>query len=122
MKTISLLLLISLLSQTAKAQLVVDSVDINKLDIEYIKLAGCDVVSGFSSLSKRASVWIDFGQGGGQRNNNMFLKPDQQQPFNSTVEALNYCCKNGWELVQYTSEPNSTCHNYLLKRRNQPNK
>ncbi|ADB39697.1 hypothetical protein [Spirosoma linguale] len=118
MKKLAVSILISVLSHSVTAQLIVDTININKLDIEYIRLTGCDIFNGFSRQSAQASVWIDFGQGNDQRTNKEFLKPDQQTRFSSTVAALNYCYKNGWEVVQYESGPNSACHTFLLRRRN----
>ncbi|GAB4020460.1 hypothetical protein [Spirosoma koreense] len=103
-----------------KAQVVVGGVDVNKLDIQYIRLMGYDKLTGVMKTSSEAVVWLDIGQGIDFRKSNEFLKPvNDQEPvrFRSVTEVLNYLYKNGWELIeQYQLDPNSF-HYYILQRR-----
>jgi len=78
---------------SANTQVMVDSVDINKLDIQYIELYAA---SGIGS-----SVRINYGQA----DNKIMIyfdpliDPQTEKPFRNTIAALNFLYRNGWELV-----------------------
>lgn len=101
---------------TAKAQIMVGSINVDSLDIQYIELIG------FNRSTWEASVWIDFGRNYNASKSSEFLKPVNDHEgvrFASVVEALNYVYKNGWELVNvYVPSPDASRH-YVLRRRSQ---
>ncbi|QDK79457.1 hypothetical protein EXU85_12930 [Spirosoma sp. KCTC 42546] len=101
---------------TAKAQIMVGSINVDSLDIQYIELIG------FNRSTWEASVWIDFGRNYTANKSSEFLKPLNDHEwvrFASVVDALNYIYKNGWELVNvYVPSPDAPRH-YVLQRRSQ---
>ena len=101
---------------SANAQLIVGSINVDSLDIQYMELIG------FNRSTSEASVWIDFGRNYNASKSSEFLKPVTDHEgvrFASVVEALNYLYKNGWELVNmYVPSPDASRH-YVLKRRRQ---
>ncbi|MBK6903763.1 MAG: hypothetical protein IPH04_13410 [Saprospirales bacterium] len=75
------------------AQVMVNGVDINKLDIQYIEI--------YAASGLGASVRINYGQA---TTNIMtffdpFIDPRDSKPFRNSVAALNYLYQNGWELM-----------------------
>lgn len=101
---------------TAQAQLTVGGVNLNNEDIQYIELIG------YNRSSTEAVVWIDFGENYTSNKSGEFLKPVPNREsvrFTSVVEALNYCYKNGWELVTTYLPTTMSFHHYVLQRRSQ---
>jgi hypothetical protein len=102
---------------TATGQIIVGSVNINNLDIQYIEMLG------YNRPSNAASIWLDFGQNYDPGRSGEFLKPinDQERVrFRSLLDALNYFYKNGWELVQAYAV--GEFHHYVLQRKSRINK
>lgn len=109
-----------LLGPLAYAQVFVNGVNINELDIVYCQLIAVD-----PGLMGNAIVRIDYGQP-----RPMVKRPDvagpNRQPirFNSVVDALNFMVRNGWELVssQITANKEGSSEEfiYLLRKRDMP--
>lgn len=68
---------------------------------------------------KNNKVIIDFGQETKALKNNWLTDTQGRRiNFNSTVEALNFMLRQGWEFVQaYTSGPDNDYTHYLLRIR-----
>jgi len=100
----------------AQCQVLVDDVDVNKLDhVKYVELVGQQ-----KFLSMKIVVNVDYGQA---------YKPFKQQrvqdmngknmAFNSMIDALNFMEANGWEFVNNyaTQTTDSSIFHYLLRRK-----
>jgi hypothetical protein len=94
----------------AQAQVIVNGVNINDLDIHYIEIYGA---TGLNSVrinygQSNTSVWIQFDP----------LTDAEGQPFRNTISALNFLHKNGWELVLPANQwGDDEVNTYLLRRR-----
>lgn len=94
----------------AQAQVMVNGVNINDLDIHYIEIYGATGLN---------NVRINYGQSNTTAWFNFDPLPDPEgKPFRNTISALNFLHKNGWELVLPASQwGNDEVSTYLLKRR-----
>lgn len=94
------------------SQVMVDSVDINKLDIQYIEL--------YAASSLGTSVRINYGQSDTKLMTffDPLIDPTTQKPFRNTIAALNFLYRNGWELVLPSFAMGDGEHpTYMLQRR-----
>ncbi|MEO9532278.1 MAG: hypothetical protein ABJG68_11240 [Crocinitomicaceae bacterium] len=118
MKKLILLAAFAVMSLGANAQVMVDDVDINQMDVKYIELVG-QRAFGWGKIK----VTIDYGQ-----EMKLFKQPliksadGTNAKFNSMVGALNFMEANGWDLVEVmvfsgrsTDEDNEV--RYLLTKR-----
>ncbi|MFC5412596.1 hypothetical protein ACFPMF_24945 [Larkinella bovis] len=99
MKVIATLFLLGISS--AKAQLVVNRVNLNQLDIQY-----CQLICVYPDLGGKARVYVDYGQAGFREGVNSELRiPDGEgkpvERFDTVMQAINYVEKNGWEVVSF---------------------
>lgn len=99
------------------AQVIVDGIDINKVD----RIKYCQLVGRLKGLSNKIIVNVDYGQArtflGKQQS--ITGRDGKKQAFNSMIDALNFMEENGWSFVQLESitiETNTTFY-YLLKRK-----
>ena len=100
----------------AQSQVLVDDVDINKLEhVQYVELVGQQ-----KFLSMKSVVNVDFGQAF------KLFKPQKVQDmngknmaFNSMVDALNFMEANGWEFVNNyaVQTTDASIFHYLLRRK-----
>ena len=96
----------------SRSQVMVNEVDINKLDIQYIEIYAASGIGG--------SVRINFGQ---TTSNLMsffdpLVDPKDGKPFRNTIAALNFLYQNGWELVVPSIRSgDETAPSFLLQRR-----
>lgn len=115
MKIIATLALV-LCAFVSHCQVVVNDVDINKLEhVKYVELLGQQ-----KFLSMKIVVNVDYGQAF------QLFKPQKIQDmngrnmaFNSMIDALNFMEANGWEFVNnYAVQTNdSSVFHYLLRRK-----
>lgn len=106
MKTLILLLLISF-SFSARSQILVDNVNINKIDrIEYVELITSQY---FKIVEKQKDVpivraVIDYGQKFSLSDDQFFQdEKGNLINFRSLMDALNFMTRNGWEIVNVYS-------------------
>jgi hypothetical protein len=95
---------------TARAQVVVDGVNINNLqEVSMIRM-----IAQERFLSNQVTIFIDYGQSinGGSRNRMEVIDPSdgKRVRFNSVMHAVNYLIANGWlyeEAMVLPSEGNA---------------
>ena len=118
MKTFSLLFSLWASASQAAAQLVINQVDINQLNIEYCQL--------ICNSSTRPRVYIDYGQANFRENSANELRnlDEERQPterFGSVMQAVNFVEKNGWEVVSFqvthTGAGSPSEFIYLMRRK-----
>lgn len=114
MKTLLLAVFCFLSFSFTSAQVFVNDVNINELNIDYVQLVG---QAKFLSLDIIVSV--DYGQERKLFKTQMIKDGSgRSYSFNSMVDALNFMAANGWEYVN--SYPITTgdqlVYHYLLKR------
>lgn len=108
-------LFISLLwSISCIGQVYVNGVAIDTVETPFIQLIGSN-----SGDLNRTSIIIDYGQGSVSTafSRQKISGPDKQPiSFRSTIDALNFVVKQGWELVLFESaSPN--LYVYILQRK-----
>ncbi|GAB3340131.1 hypothetical protein GCM10027299_53310 [Larkinella ripae] len=103
----------------ASAQLVVNQIDINKIDVSYCQVI-CD-------SDVRPSVYVDYGQdnfrtNAGNELRNLDAKGRPTERFRSVMQAVNFVAKNGWEVVsfQITHAGNGLPSQYIYLFRRKP--
>jgi hypothetical protein len=108
--------LVLALSIGASAQVIIEGVDINKIDsIEYVEILGYD--GGL--FQSKLNIIIDYGQkfkiGSDMRIQNAEGKA---QRFNTMIHAMNFMYLNGWDFVtSYAISSGSTnVYHWLMKR------
>ena len=116
------LLLILFLTTVCFGQVYVNDVAIDTLNTPY-----CQLIGSNAGPWVRAHVIIDYGQRYVDTglNRQKVTGPDRQPiTFNSTVDALNFMIRNGWELVSSqvvgNKEGSERTFIYLLQRRKKP--
>lgn len=115
MKKILLALSLGLFSLSGNAQVIVDGVDINKMDeLQYVELVG---QTRFINLTK-IKVFVDYGQDFSWRQQTIEDKSGERSSFNSMVDALNFMYDNGWEFVSnyHIDNDGSLTYHYILQR------
>ncbi len=93
----------------------VNDVDINNEDIEFCELR---VTAKLLSPTK-VKVYVDYGQKWSMKRQNIMTEGKGVVAFNSSVEALNFMNKNGWDYVEQTvttSSDGQTTYKYLMRR------
>lgn len=112
-----ILSLVVVFALNSKAQIKVDDVDINALPIDYCQIVG--VNKGL--INKRLVVFVDYGQSKSLGEDTSIKDKDGKTLiFNSTIDALNFFEKNGWEYKEsyMISYPNSGVYqHFILKRK-----
>jgi len=115
MKKILLALSLGLFSLSGNAQVIVDGVDINKMEeLQYVELVG---QTRFINLTK-IKVFVDYGQDFSWRQQTIEDKSGERSSFNSMVDALNFMYDNGWEFVSnyHIDNDGSLTYHYILQR------
>ncbi|HAA14058.1 MAG TPA: hypothetical protein DCE41_21140 [Cytophagales bacterium] len=98
------------------AQVSVEGVDINNLDIQYCELVGYKK----SLVGSKIVVVVDYGQEFKLFQSQLIKGPDGNAVvFNTMVDALNFMEKNGWEYLNnyVITSGNSLIYRYLLQRK-----
>ena len=93
----------------------VNEVDINNEDIEFCELR---VTAKMLSPTK-VKVYVDYGQKWSMKRQNIMNEEKRVIAFNSSVAALNFMDKNGWDYVEQTvttSSDGQTTYKYLMRR------
>ena len=111
MKNIVLFCFFQLLALAGYSQVMVDSTDINQLDIQYIEI--------YHSGSVLMPVPINYGQNPtGLMSNFEVLRDENGESFRNSIAALNFLYRNGWELVLPSAPAGEDGPStYLLRRR-----
>lgn len=116
MKMVSLVLLFVTLFHYVDCvgQVYVDGVAIDTVNIPFIQLIGSN-----GGDFNRTNIIIDYGQRAVSTafSRQRIAGPDKQpMNFKSTVDALNFVTKQGWELVAFDSSA-SNVYIYVLQRK-----
>jgi len=97
--------------------ILVNDTDINELPIKYCELR---VTSAVMSLTK-VKVYVDYGQKWKPFSRQNIMTDDKKVVrFNSSVAALNFMEKNGWEYVEQTIQNNgdgNVTYKYLMRKK-----
>ncbi|RYC71170.1 MULTISPECIES: hypothetical protein [Spirosoma] len=117
MKTVFLIGWLTSLSYWATAQVFVDGVDISKEEITY-----CQLLTGSARATASTYAYIDYGQPSPYARRQVISGTDRQQiRFGSSMDALNFMVRNGWELVSshINSDKDGAAERYyyLLRKR-----
>jgi hypothetical protein len=114
MKKLIVALALGMFSFGGNAQVIVDGVDINDLDLQYVELVG---QTRFISLTK-IKVFVDYGQDFSWRQQTIEDESGERSSFNSMVDALNFMYSNGWEFVSnyHIDNDGSLTYHYILQR------
>lgn len=115
-----LILCVSLLTVTDSfSQVYVDGILIDTLNTPY-----CQLIGSNASLFSKAHITIDYGQRYISTGlNRQQVSGPNRQPivFNSTIDALNFMVRQGWELVSTQvigkESGSESTFIYMLKRR-----
>jgi len=115
MKILSFMIGMLLTANTYGQHVLVNEVDINKEDIQFCELR---VTAKLLSPTK-VKVYVDFGQKWSMKRQNIMTEDKKVIAFNSSVAALNFMSKNGWDYVEQTvttSSDGETTYKYLMRR------
>ncbi|MGF7214666.1 hypothetical protein GGR92_000806 [Spirosoma lacussanchae] len=117
MKTAFLIGWLTMLSYWATAQVLVDGVNINQEEITY-----CQLLTGSARPTVSTYAYIDYGQPSPFARRQVISGADKQQiRFGSSMDALNFMVRNGWELVSshITSDKDGAADRfiYLFRKR-----
>ncbi|XOV66638.1 MAG: hypothetical protein ACFHU9_13510 [Fluviicola sp.] len=115
MKKLLLVLALGMFSFGGNAQVIVDGVDINKMEeLQYVELVG---QTRFINLTK-IKVFVDYGQNFSWRQQTIEDVNGERSSFNSMVDALNFMYENGWEFVSnyHIDNDGSLTYHYILQR------
>lgn len=96
------------------AQVYVNDVDINKLDIKYL-----EIVAQQKFLSEKVKITVDYGQSRkGLWKCKIKDKNGKTISFQCVIDALNFMYKNGWEYmdIKSISHEERNVYHYLLKK------
>jgi hypothetical protein len=96
-------------------QVIVDDVDINKLDIEY-----CQVVGQRKFLSTKVKVTVDYGQPRADIWESKIKDKDGKTiSFRGMMDALNFMYQNGWEYVGMfiITHNDDNVYHFLLRKK-----
>ena len=101
MKILSALIIFCSLSFQTVAQLMVNRVDLNQLDIQY-----CQFICEYPGLGGKARIYVDYGQINFRESINSELRsPDAEGKytgrFDTVMQAINFAEKRGWEVVSF---------------------
>lgn len=98
------------------AQVSVEGVDINALEIRYCELQGYNK----SLFGQKIIVVVDYGQEFKAFQSQVIKGPDNKPVvFNTMIDALNFMEQNGWEYVDSyaVTSGNGNIYHYLLKKK-----
>ncbi|KAA9355037.1 hypothetical protein [Larkinella humicola] len=103
MRILSTLLFLFVLTTKTAAQLMVNRVDVNSLDVQYCQLV-CVHRTGMTK--DKIDIYIDYGQVNFQRSAYWELRQIDSlgkytERFGTIMQAVNYVAKNGWEVVSF---------------------
>ena len=93
----------------------VNEVDINNEDIQFCELR----VTARLLNPTKVKVYVDYGQKWSMKRQNIMTEDKKVVSFNSSVDALNFMDKNGWDYVEQTvttSSEGETTYKYLMRR------
>ncbi|MEE3144990.1 MAG: hypothetical protein VX280_02345 [Bacteroidota bacterium] len=93
----------------------VNEVDINNEDIQFCELR----VTARLLNPTKVKVYVDYGQKWSMKRQNIMTEDKKVVSFNSSVDALNFMDKNGWDYVEQTvttSSDGETTYKYLMRR------
>lgn len=109
-------LLLLIFAKPSQAQIFVEEVDINALDINYVQIVGFNK----AIFQQKIIVTVDYGQKTKIFETQLIKDASgEQKIFNSMMDALNFMEANGWEYINNTeySVGNARVSHFLLKRR-----
>ncbi|WP_421829125.1 hypothetical protein [Larkinella sp.] len=124
MKIVSTLFFLFVLTTNATAQLMVNRVDVNSLDIQY-----CQLVGEYRNWGGKATIYLDYGQDNFQRVAYWELRRIDSlgkytERFNTVMQAVNYVEKAGWEVVSFqVTHATSGSYDqfiYLMRKKQRP--
>ncbi len=116
MKKILLIAGLTLLTLGAKAQVTVEGVNVNDLDIQYVELVGKTKLLS----PTKVKVFVDYGQAFSWNQQVIKSADGKTAAFNSMVDALNFMDANGWEYVNnyiISDSSGELTYKYLLKKK-----
>jgi hypothetical protein len=117
MKKTFLLVAMTVASMVAKSQILVDNVDIAKLNVKYIQLVGTSKPFNISEVV----INVDYGQDIRWNSPRQTIKgPDgKDMTFESMIGALNYFESNGYDFVsrETVTVGQQNVYHYILRRR-----
>ena len=98
----------------ANAQVVVNDVDINKMDIKYVELVGRAKIN-----PTKIKVIIDYGQPFSFKSQAIRGAEGNKAAFNSMIDALNFMDANGWSYVSnyVINDDGIITTRYILEKR-----
>ncbi len=99
-----------------KAQVIVEGVNVNELDIKYIELVGtAKVLNPF-----KMKVFVDYGQDFSWKQQTIKDAAGKNAAFNSMIDALNFMDANGWVFVSnyvVSGSDGSLTYRYILQKK-----
>ena len=101
---------------SAQAQIFVEEVDINSLDLSYVQIVGFNK----AIFQQKIIVTVDYGQKTSFLESQLIKDAEgKQMIFNSMIDALNFMEANGWEYINNTEYTLGNAHvsHFLLKKR-----
>lgn len=108
--------LLALGAGLAQAQVKVNGIDLDDLNVDYVELVGYD--QGF--FSSKVVVVVDYGQRFKLGESQAITGPDgSQQKFTGMMHAINFMSKNGWQYVdayEVSAPGGGTVYRYLMRR------
>ena len=102
-----------LFAYTGNSQVIVNEVNINDLDIQYVELVGRSKLN-----PTKIKVIVDYGQPFSFKSQAIRGAAGEKAAFNSMIDAMNFMDANGWEFVStyvIATETEITTH-YILQR------
>jgi hypothetical protein len=94
MKKLMLAVMLMVFAIGAKAQVIVNEVNINEMDIKYVELVGRAKLN-----PTKIKVILDYGQPFSFKSQAIRGAEGNKAAFNSMIDALNFMEANGWEFV-----------------------
>ncbi len=113
MKKLVLAAMLAMFSLVGNSQVIVEEVNINDLDIQYVELVGRG-----KALSLKMKIIVDYGQEFSFKSQAIRSASGQKAAFNSMIDALNFMEANGWDFVSnyVVVSDASTTTRYILKK------
>lgn len=100
MKKLVLVAMLMMYALVGNTQVIINGVNINDLDIEYVELVGRSKLN-----PTKIKVIVDYGQPFSFKSQAIRGAEGDKAAFNSMIDALNFMNANGWEFVS----------NYVIK-------
>ena len=101
-------------ASVGNTQVVVNEVNINEMDIQYVELIGKSKLN-----PTKIKVIVDYGQPFSFKSQAIRGAEGNKAAFNSMIDALNFMDANGWEFVStyvITTTSEITTH-YILQKK-----